>query len=442
VTDLDSLAHWRYSVDDSGVGWLLIDRADEETNSLGRAVMDELDRVVTYLEANLPKGLVLMSGKSSGFIVGADIREFDDYTDVVEVNGLITGAHELFQRFEDLGCYKVVAIDGFCLGGGLELALCCDYLIATDSDSTRIGLPEIKLGIFPGFGGSVRLTRRIGGAKAMPLMLTGRFLKAGAARKARPDHYPAPFALIESWRAHAGDRKAHFVSEAAEVAKLAVGDTARGLRRVFHLMEDLKRTGKSVDFDLRRVHVIGAGVMGGDIAAWCVQQGLEVTLQDREMRFIEPAIKRAHKQFARRLKGGALVAAKARLIPDLEGAGVRRADVVIEAIIEDAEIKRTLFKSLEPQMRSDAVLATNTSSIPLEELTSALENPSRLIGLHFFNPVAKMPLLEVVRGAGLRPAHRQAAAGGQVEPGLSRQPRALALHAQGHVAAPRRRGHA
>jgi len=122
VTDLDSLAHWRYSVDDSGVGWLLIDRADEETNSLGRAVMDELDRVVTYLEANLPKGLVLMSGKSSGFIVGADIREFDDYTDVVEVNGLITGAHELFQRFEDLGCYKVVAIDGFCLGGGLELA--------------------------------------------------------------------------------------------------------------------------------------------------------------------------------------------------------------------------------------------------------------------------------------------------------------------------------
>ena len=457
MTDLDSLAHWRYSVDDSGVGWLLIDRADEETNSLGRAVMDELDRVVTYLEANLPKGLVLMSGKSSGFIVGADIREFDDYTDVVEVNGLITGAHELFQRFEDLGCYKVVAIDGFCLGGGLELALCCDYLIATDSDSTRIGLPEIKLGIFPGFGGSVRLTRRIGGAKAMPLMLTGRFLKAGAARaqgvidavsprhgslrwdalravqrrrksrhptrlaklansrparealsrvmvkqtasKARPDHYPAPFALIESWRAHAGDRKAHFVSEAAEVAKLAVGDTARGLRRVFHLMEDLKRTGKSVDFDLRRVHVIGAGVMGGDIAAWCVQQGLEVTLQDREMRFIEPAIKRAHKQFARRLKGGALVAAKARLIPDLEGAGVSRADVVIEAIIEDAEIKRTLFKSLEPQMRSDAVLATNTSSIPLEELTSALENPSRLIGLHFFNPVAKMPLLEVVRGA-------------------------------------------
>ncbi|MEM9604192.1 MAG: 3-hydroxyacyl-CoA dehydrogenase NAD-binding domain-containing protein [Pseudomonadota bacterium] len=456
MAQLEGLAHWRCDVDAAGVAWLVIDRAGEDTNTLGRDVLDEFGRVLTALEADTPAGLVLMSGKASGFIAGADIREFDHLTSASEVTAGITEAHALFQRFEDLRCHKVAAIDGFCLGGGLELALCCDYLIATDDPKTRIGLPEVKLGIFPGFGGSVRLTHRIGAAKAMPLMLAGKLLKPSAARaqgvidavskrhgslrwdalnavqrkrksvhptqlerltnsrparealsrvmvkqtaaKAREAHYPAPFRLIESWRAHGGDKRAQFAAEADEVGKLMVGPSARGLRRVFNLMESLKRSGKTVDFPVRRVHVVGAGVMGGDIAAWCVQQGLEVTLQDREMRFIEPALKRAHKQFARRLRGGALVAAKARLIPDLEGNGVPRADVVIEAIIEDAEIKQTLFKALEPRMRADAVLATNTSSIPLESLTPALQDPTRLVGLHFFNPVAKMPLLEVVRG--------------------------------------------
>ncbi len=462
MTDIGNLAHWRYSVDEDGVGWLVIDRAGEDVNSLSRALLDEFDQVVSHLEAHTPAGLVVMSGKASGFILGVDIREFDDYTDASEVEHLINGVHRSLQRFEDLRCYKVAAIDGACVGGGLEFALCCDHLVATDSSSTRIGLPEVKLGIYPGFGGSVRLTRRIGGAKALPLMLTGRLLKPAAARaqgvidavsarhgslrwdalravrrarpsrhptrlarlsntrparealarvmvkqtaaKARPAHYPAPFKLIEAWRAHGGDRAAHFRSEALTVSKLAMGETSKGLRRVFHLMESLKRSGKDIDFDVQRVHVIGAGVMGGDIAAWCVQQGMEVTLQDRDASYIEAALKRAHKQFSRRLRGGALVAAKARLIGDLDGKGVARADVVIEAIIEDVEIKRSLFASLEPQMRDDAVLATNTSSIPLESLSSALTDPSRLIGLHFFNPVAKMPLLEVVRGEQSDPA--------------------------------------
>jgi 3-hydroxyacyl-CoA dehydrogenase/enoyl-CoA hydratase/3-hydroxybutyryl-CoA epimerase len=161
----------------------------------------------------------------------------------------------------------------------------------------------------------------------------------------------------------------------------------------------MKALGKAEDFKVRRVHVIGAGVMGGDIAAWCVVQGMEVTLQDREMQYIEPALKRAKALFKRRLKKKpAINAAVARLIADVDGAGVARADVIVEAIYEDADAKRALYAELEPKMAEHAVLATNTSALPLEELARDLANPERLTGLHFFNPVAKMPLVEVVHG--------------------------------------------
>ncbi|MEE8496673.1 MAG: 3-hydroxyacyl-CoA dehydrogenase family protein, partial [Xanthomonadales bacterium] len=153
-----------------------------------------------------------------------------------------------------------------------------------------------------------------------------------------------------------------------------------------------------------RVHVIGAGVMGGDIAAWCVLQGLEVTLQDREMKYIEPALKRARKLFAKKLRSPALIAgAQSRLIADVDGTGVARADVIIEAIFENAQAKRELFKAIEAKMKPDAILASNTSAIPLDELASVLERPERLIGLHFFNPVAKMPLVEVVHAKNTDP---------------------------------------
>ena len=179
-----------------------------------------------------------------------------------------------------------------------------------------------------------------------------------------------------------------------------VGDTARNLRRIFFLTERMKGFGKAADFTVRRVHVVGAGVMGGDIAAWCVLQGFEVTLQDRALEHIEPALKRAKSLFKKRLrKKPAVMAAVARLIADVEGQGVARADVVIEAIYEDAEAKRALYASLEPRMAEHAVLATNTSALPLDELSKNLIKPSRLIGLHFFNPVAKMPLVEVVHAA-------------------------------------------
>jgi 3-hydroxyacyl-CoA dehydrogenase/enoyl-CoA hydratase/3-hydroxybutyryl-CoA epimerase len=205
--------------------------------------------------------------------------------------------------------------------------------------------------------------------------------------------------MIDLWAEHRDNRRRMFEGEAKLVGELMVGETARNLRRIFFLTERMKGLGKAEDFKVRRVHVVGAGVMGGDIAAWCVLQDMEVTLQDRDMKFIEPALVRARSLFKKRLKRKpAVAAAEARLIADVEGKGVSRADVIIEAIYEDADAKRALYASIEPSMAEHAVLATNTSALPLEDLARELATPSRLIGLHFFNPVAKMPLVEVVYG--------------------------------------------
>jgi 3-hydroxyacyl-CoA dehydrogenase/enoyl-CoA hydratase/3-hydroxybutyryl-CoA epimerase len=447
--------NWRLDYDPDRVCWLTIDREGESSNSLSQAVLTELEQIVSSLEKSPPAGLVLQSGKKGSFIVGADVREFEQVESVEEAEAFIRQAHALFDRVEALPFPKAVTIDGFCLGGGLELALCFDYRIASNVDRTRIGFPEVKLGIYPGFGGSARTTQLIGGMQAMQVMLTGRMLRAGQARgmglvdelvgehgslrwagrravlkgrrsrgpgwmakasnlgparkflagqmrkqtaaKARPDHYPAPFEMIDAWE-ECGDNKQRMLDqEARRVAKLINGSTSEGLRRVFWLMDELKSHGKSSGFRARRLHVIGAGVMGGDIAAWGVLQGLEVTLQDREMKYIEPALKRAGKLFKKRLRTPDRIAgAKSRLIPDVQGDGAGRADVIIEAIFENLEAKQSLFKDLESRVRPEAILATNTSAIPLQDIASVLDNPQRLIGLHFFNPVAKMPLVEVV----------------------------------------------
>jgi 3-hydroxyacyl-CoA dehydrogenase/enoyl-CoA hydratase/3-hydroxybutyryl-CoA epimerase len=447
--------NWRLESDLDGICWLTIDREGESANSLSRDVFTELEQIVTGLEQTPPRGLILQSGKPKSFIVGADVREFDQVESAAEAEAFIREAHALLDRVEALPFPKAVIIEGYCLGGGLELALCFDYRIARNDESTRLGYPEVKLGIYPGFGGSARTTRQIGGLQAMPLMLTGRMLRAhqakglglvdqlvaphgsprwaarravlagrrsrgpnwmaklsnsGPARKllasqmrkqtaakANPAHYPAPFELIEAWESFGDDPRQMLDQEARRVARLITGSASQGLRRVFRLMENLKANGKDSGFKARRVHVVGAGVMGGDIAAWCVLQGLEVTLQDREMKYIEPALERAVRLFKKRLKTPDRVAgARSRLLPDLAGDGAARADVVIEAIFENLEAKQGLFRDLEARVKPEAILATNTSAIPLRDIASVLERPQRLVGLHFFNPVASMPLVEVV----------------------------------------------
>lgn len=447
--------HWRLDTDLDGIVWLLIDRGDEKVNSLGTAVLSELGSIIDELAKSKPRGLVLMSGKPRSFIVGADVREFDATSDVDVLRDNVSQVHELFQRIENLPFPKVVAFEGYCLGGGLELSLCFDWRIAFDADHTRIGFPEVNLGIYPGFGGSGRAIKAIGAVNAMQIMLSGRMLRARAARgmglvdevvdahgslrwaarnavlrkkrhkrpglvqrmasagpvrgflakqmrkqvaaRARQEHYPAPYELIDAFESSGNSQAGMIKREAEKVPELLAGDTSRNLRRVFRLMEQLKSQGKRSSFKARRVHVIGAGVMGGDIAAWCASRGLEVTLQDREMKYIEPALKRANSLFQRKLKKPeAVAAARQRLVADVDGSGASRADVIIEAIFENREAKRELFAKLNEKIADHAVIATNTSAIPLAELSDVLDDPSRLIGLHFFNPVAKMPLVEIV----------------------------------------------
>lgn len=462
----DNFRHWRLTRDRDNIVYAYLDREGERVNSLSRAVLEEFEQLVILAEREKLKGLVLLAGKSTGFAFGADVKEFEGFTSADDVTREITRVHDMFTRLENLPCTTVAAIEGYCLGGGLEMALACDYRIVKDVPSTRLGFPEVQLGIFPGFGGSARSVRTMGGLKAMELMLTARQISARAAKavhlvdevigrheelvwaarraimkdrssrgpglvarlsnalparkilaaqmrkktlsKARPEHYPAPYRLIDTWERYGGSRKKMMREEARAVGELMVSSTAEGLRRTFHLMERLKTEGKNTDFTVRHVHVVGAGTMGGDIAAWCVLRGMDVSLQDREMKYIQPALQRAETLFRKKLRDPAKVqAAMARLRPDLDASLVPRADVVIEAIFENAEAKQALFKNLEPKLKAGAVLATNTSAIPLEKLASVLQNPERLIGLHFFNPVPKMPLVEVVYGPDTDPVYRQ-----------------------------------
>ncbi|MDT8429118.1 MAG: 3-hydroxyacyl-CoA dehydrogenase NAD-binding domain-containing protein [Pseudomonadales bacterium] len=452
-----SYQHWQPTLDHEDILWWRLDRAGESVNALASDVLEELEQLIAHAEAKPPRGIVLLSAKPTGFIYGADVREFSDFSSAEEVTPAIQRVHAMFNRLEQLPCPTVAAIEGYCLGGGLELALSCSYRIARDIPATKLGFPEIQLGIFPGFGGSARTVHRIGGMKGMELMLTARQVNARAAKamglidevvgrheslqwaarravlagrksrkpgllarlsnlgpvrtllagqmrkrtksKARPEHYPAPYRLIETWERHGGNRQQMMQAEAIAVGKLMVTPAAVGLRRVFALMERLKSEARSSDFKARHVHVIGAGVMGGDIAAWCVLRGLDVSLQDRELKYIEPALKRARSLFTKKLRNPQKInAAMARLIPDVDGNRVGQADVVIEAIFENLEAKQALFRTLEPKLKKEAILATNTSAIPLEQLAEALKKPSRLIGLHFFNPVSQMPTVEVVAG--------------------------------------------
>jgi 3-hydroxyacyl-CoA dehydrogenase/enoyl-CoA hydratase/3-hydroxybutyryl-CoA epimerase len=229
------------------------------------------------------------------------------------------------------------------------------------------------------------------------------------AEKARQDHYPAPYAIIDLWKDFGGDVRNIPQSHPASMASLFAHATTRNLIRLFKLQDRMKAMGKDGGEPIRHLHVIGAGAMGGDIAAWAAFKGITVTLQDLAPERIAPAIQRAHALYKKRLKQPHLVqAAMDRLIPDVSGAGVAKADLIIEAIVENAEIKRKLFAGLEPRMKEGAILATNTSSIPLQELSGVLARPERLVGLHFFNPVAQMMLVEIVEGPQTSPAVMQA----------------------------------
>lgn len=448
--------HWNVEQDASNVCWAYFDRSDTSVNALNQVALTELEAIIDAVKKDKKiKGLVIGTAKASGFIAGADVTQFKDLDSVDDAVAFINQGQQVFEKLEKLKVPTVAMIDGFCLGGGLELSLACRYRIAEEGPKTRLGLPEVMLGIHPGWGGTVRLPQLIGPLKAMELILSGRALSAKAARKvgmvdavvpkrqlkraaayyvkhkpaphkpgflkmlpnkaflrpwiakllrkqvakkAKQEHYPAPYAVIDNWVRDGAKGKKAFHAEVDSIADLIVhSETANNLLRVFFLQERLKSMAKDSDFDPRHVHVIGAGVMGGDIAAWCALRGMRVTLQDRSEAFLAPAMKRAHALFKRKLKKQRLIqAAMDRLTPDVAGHGVAKADVIIEAIFENLDAKQDLLRSLEANAKKDAVLATNTSTIPLEEISAVLKEPNRLVGIHFFNPVAKMQLIEVV----------------------------------------------
>lgn len=448
--------HWRLERDEHDIAWLYADKANAGANTLSKAVLEELYDILSQFNEDRPQGLVILSAKASGFIAGADINEFTTLGGQKDAEDLIGRGQAVLDRLAALDMPTVALIHGFCLGGGMELALACRYRIADDDPKTKLGLPEVNLGIHPGFGGTVRLPPLVGAPAAMDMMLGGRSLSARAAqrmglvdyavparhfkdaaratvlrpparkqatgwkawtnhklarpllarylekqvaKRARKDHYPAPYALIELWKNHMDDPRRMMREEASSVARLVMGETAQSLVRVFFLQERMKSLGDKKEIEVKHVHVIGGGVMGGDIAAWCAMRGFNVTLQDRSHEALARVVKRAHDLYRKRLKQPRVIqAAMDRLMPDIQGVGVAKADVVIEAIFEDVDAKQALYKEIEPKLKKDAVLATNTSSIPLETLCKALSRPSRLVGLHFFNPVAKMQLVEIVKG--------------------------------------------
>ncbi|WP_394000371.1 3-hydroxyacyl-CoA dehydrogenase NAD-binding domain-containing protein [Luteimonas sp. WGS1318] len=462
---LDGLrfSHWQAEPREDGVLVLSFDRAGESVNTFAQDVLIELDALLERLALDPPAALVIRSAKEKGFIAGADIREFQAFDAKGTIGDSIRRGQMAFQRLAELPCPTVAAIHGFCMGGGTEIALACDYRVASSDPSTKIGLPEVKLGIYPGWGGSVRLPRLVGAPAAFDMMLTGRALSAKAARgiglvdkvvepalvldtaialarrgttrpfkqralawatnswpvrqalapvllkqvarKAKKAHYPAPYAMVETWKRASGDTRALLAAERKSVVKLAGTPTARNLTRVYFLMERLKGLGGKSAAQLapiQRVHVVGAGVMGGDIAAWAAYKGLDVTLQDREQTFIDKAQARAATLFEKKVKDEAKrPAVAARLRSDLAGDGVADADLVIEAIVERADAKRELYATIEPRLKPDALLTTNTSSIPLDELRAHVQRPAQFAGLHYFNPVASMPLVEIVHHDGV-----------------------------------------
>jgi 3-hydroxyacyl-CoA dehydrogenase / enoyl-CoA hydratase / 3-hydroxybutyryl-CoA epimerase len=450
--------NWSLEFDADRVAWLVCDMPGTSTNVLSAGVLRELAVQLGTIAANKPAGVVVRSAKSNGFVAGADIKEFLKIESAEQGYELVRAGQAVLESLSSLPCPSVAALNGFVLGGGLELALACTYRVAADDATLSLGLPEVLLGLHPGFGGTVRTVQLIGVRPALDLMLKGKPCKGSralalglidelvppaellaraksrllrvpprssapfvdkllnlgvvrpfVARQAiatlrasvRRDQYPAPYSIVDLWQRYGATGMESYDAEARSIAELMCGSTSRNLVRVFLLQDRLKGLGGQSSAEFRHVHVIGAGVMGGDIAAWAAFRGMTVTLQDRSEELIRPALARAKSFFDKRLKDpAAAAAAVARLRMDVNGDGVGDSDVVIEAIFENVDAKRALYAALEPKLKPTAILATNTSSIKIETLCEKLGDPSRLVGIHFFNPVAQLQLVEIVQGAG------------------------------------------
>jgi 3-hydroxyacyl-CoA dehydrogenase/enoyl-CoA hydratase/3-hydroxybutyryl-CoA epimerase len=459
-----------------GIVHLVMDHPERKLNVLDEAALAGLEAALTELEARADlQGVVLRSGKSGSFVAGADVDAIGSLTDPERVRALVRRGHAAFSRLAALRAPTVAAIEGVCLGGGLEIALACDSRVAAE-ERTQIGLPEVMLGIFPGFGGTTRLPRLVGLSTALDLILTGRVVDAKRAERMglvarmvpaawlvegaekrlaelarrpaarrrdryRPKglvptlldgnpfgralvfqqaragvmgrtggHYPAPLAALAALEAGLGQPvEVALKYEENGVVPLVVGPVCKNLVRIFHLSEAAKRADVVGDpgvkpAPIRRLALAGSGVMGGGIAELASRFGIDVRMRDVRIEALQKGLQTVRavldergrrRRTPAREKDGQM----ARILPSLELTGVRQADAAIEAVVEDLDVKRRVFAELEVRMRDDALLATNTSSLRVDALAEGLRHPERFVGFHFFNPVHKMPLVEVVRGA-------------------------------------------
>jgi 3-hydroxyacyl-CoA dehydrogenase/enoyl-CoA hydratase/3-hydroxybutyryl-CoA epimerase len=459
--------HWRWETGRDGLAWLTFDKEGESANTFSREALEELGRALAAIRLENPKGLVIRSGKDN-FIAGADVEEFTRFKSPQEALAFVKLGWDVFQELRELPFPATAMVNGFCMGGGVELSLACRYRVALDDPKTRFALPEVMLGIMPAWHGLQWLPKLVGPAAALDMILTSRAVDARrakrmglvdqavplrilentarmvtleapkqkklsfmnrlmlarpmrgivtsqarkqVAKRARKDQYPAPYAVLESWRKYDGNPFAASHDPSASVESLVDHPTTKNLIRIFFLQERMKSLARGAAFEARHVHVVGAGVMGGDIAAICAMRGLSVTLQDTAPERIAPAVKRAAELFKRRLRDERRVRdALDRLVPDVAGGGARHADVVIEAIFENLDAKRALFARLEAMAKPDAILASNTSSLKLADIATALKDPSRLVGIHFFNPVPQLQLVEVVSSSATKPEIAKSAA--------------------------------
>jgi 3-hydroxyacyl-CoA dehydrogenase/enoyl-CoA hydratase/3-hydroxybutyryl-CoA epimerase len=445
------MQHWRWEKDAQGLAWLTFDKAGESANTFSRQALEELSKALDEINAQSPKGLVIRSAKDS-FIAGADVEEFTRFKSPEEALAFVRLGWDVFQKLHDLPFPTTAMVNGYCMGGGFELALACRYRVALDDPKTRFAFPEVMLGIMPAWHGVQWLPKVVGPVAAMDLLLTGKSLDPKKAKriglvdqavplrvlentarmvtleapakkelpllqkfllsfrgivvsqarkqvrsKARREHYPAPYAILDLWQKYDGNPFINPDDPSCSIKALFDHPTTKNLIRIFFLQERMKSLGKGVDFQAKHVHVVGAGVMGGDIAAICAMRGITVTLQDTAPERLAPAMQRAAKLFKRRLRDKRRERdAMDRMVPDVSGAGAAKADVIIEAIFENLEAKRQLFAKIEAVAKPGAVIASNTSSLKLSDIAAGFKDPSRLVGIHFFNPVPQMMLVEVI----------------------------------------------
>lgn len=475
MTRPDSSANPAFTLDPDGVGWITFDDPDRSQNVLDESVMSTLRRRLEQARTSAADGrlsvLVFISGKPGRFIAGANIDDIAAITDPADGELKARLGQQLYQQIEELAVPTVAAIDGLCLGGGFELALACRFRVCSDAEATRMALPEVQLGLLPGWGGTTRLPRLVGLRAALEPLLSGASVRPSKARRiglvsqvlpaagfrqhvhafaertpalgsqaSRPahrwpsrlvddsligrqlvlrvarrrvraktgGHYPAPLKIIEVLlRGLSRPVDEALAIEAEGFGELTATSVHANLLHLFRMRERARKT--RLHFpgfepeSIARLGVLGAGVMGGGIAQLAAAEGIEARLKDIHDVAISGGLRHARELFSKAVKGRRMTRIAAdraleRIAGGLTWSGFAQADLVVEAVVERMDVKRAVLRECEAQVSDRCIIATNTSSLSVDVMAGALRHPERFAGLHFFNPVHRMPLVEIVRG--------------------------------------------